>query len=166
MKPGRIVREWEPSRGAGRAGVYIDRVRSDCGMVNGMRTVRSLGNAMLTGPFVAAGAAADTKVSAAWGQMDAEVGEACLDTARPGRPHKNWPQRRVRSLYGPDKPRPGLGNCRLMPVPDRTSDECRRTKELREVRNQNAHGDLCSEGIDVPTVIDDFSRIQVVAGAG
>ena len=39
-------------------------------------------------------------------------------------------------------------------------DEWRRTMELYDVRNQIAHGDLRSEGIDVSTVIKDFYRIQ------
>ena len=38
--------------------------------------------------------------------------------------------------------------------------EWKRTMELYEVRKQIAHGDLRSEGIDVPTVIEDFFRIQ------
>ena len=49
---------------------------------------------------------------------------------------------------------------RLTLVLDRSSDEWKRTVELYEVRNQIAHGELRSEGIDVSTVIEDFSRIQ------
>ena len=63
------------------------------------------------------------------------------------------------SLYDPENLRLSFRN-RLMLVLDRTSDEWRRTMELYDVRNQIAHGDLRSEGIDVPTVIEDFYRIQ------
>ena len=47
-----------------------------------------------------------------------------------------------------------------MLVLDRTNNEWRRTMELYDVGNQIAHGDLRSEGIYVPTVIEDFYRIQ------
>ena len=58
-----------------------------------------------------------------------------------------------------ENPRLSFRN-RLTLVLDRSSDEWKRTMELYEVRNQIAHGDLRSEGIDVPTVIEDFFRIQ------
>ena len=43
---------------------------------------------------------------------------------------------------------------------DRSSDERKRTPELYQVRNQIAHGDLRHAGINLPTVIEDFNRIQ------
>ena len=95
----------------------------------------------------------------AWGQLEAEVGEACRDAIRLGKSHEEWRQRRAWSLYNPENLRPSFRN-RLMLVLDRTSDEWRRSMELYDVRNQIAHGDLRSEGIDVPTVIEDFYRIQ------
>ncbi len=96
----------------------------------------------------------------AWGQLEAEVGEACRDAIRLGQSHEDWRQRRAWSLYDSDNPRLSFRN-RLMLVLDRTSDEWRRIMVLYEVRNQVAHGDLLSEGIDVPTVIEDFYRIQL-----
>ena len=95
----------------------------------------------------------------AWGQLEAEVGEACRDAIRLGKSHEEWRQRRAWSLHDPENLRLSFRN-RLMLVLDRTSDEWRRTMELYDVRNQIAHGDLRSEGIDVPTVIEDFYRIQ------
>ena len=95
----------------------------------------------------------------AWGQLEAEVGEACRDAIRLGQSHEDWWKRRAWSLYDSDNPRLSFRN-RLMLVLDRTSDEWRRTMELYEVRNQVSHGDLLSEGIDVPTVIEEFYRIQ------
>ena len=95
----------------------------------------------------------------AWGQLEAEVGEACRDAIRLGKSHEEWRQRRAWSLYDSENPRLSFRN-RLMLVLDQTSNEWRRTMELYDVRNQIAHGDLLSEGIDVPTVIEDFYRIQ------
>ena len=87
------------------------------------------------------------------------MGEACGDAIRMGQSQEDWQQRRAWSLYDLDNPRLSFRN-RLMLVLDRTSDEWRRTIELHDVRNQIAHGNLRSEGIDVPTVIEDFYRIQ------
>lgn len=95
----------------------------------------------------------------AWGQLEAEVGEACRDAIGVGKSHEEWRQRRAWSLYDPQNLRLSFRN-RLMLVLNRASDEWRRTMELYEVRNQIAHGDLRSEGIDVPAVIEDFYRIQ------
>ena len=96
----------------------------------------------------------------AWGQLEAEVGEACRDAIRLGKSHEECRQRRAWSLYDSENPRLSFRN-RLMLVLDRISDEWRRTMELYDVRNQIAHGDLCSEGIDVPMVIEDLYRIRL-----
>ena len=95
----------------------------------------------------------------AWGQLEAEIGDACRDAIRSGQSQEEWRDRRAWSLYDSDNPRLGLRN-RLTLVLDRSSDEWKRTLEHYEVRNQIAHGDLRSEGIDVSTVIEDFRRIQ------
>ena len=95
----------------------------------------------------------------AWGQLEAEVGEACRDAIRLGKSHEEWRQRRTWSLYDSENRRLSFRN-RPRLVLDQTSNEWRRTMELYDVRNQIAHGDLLSEGIEVPTVIEDFYRIQ------
>ena len=95
----------------------------------------------------------------AWGQLEAEIGDACREAIRSGQSQEEWRDRRAWSLYDSDNPRLGFRN-RLTLVLDRSSDEWKRTLEHYEVRNQIAHGDLRSEGIDVSTVIEDFRRIQ------
>ena len=95
----------------------------------------------------------------AWGQLETEIGDACREAIRSGQSQEDWRDRRAWSLYDSDNPRLGFRN-RLRLVLDRSSDEWKRTVELYEVRNQIAHGDLRSEGIDVSTVIEDFRRIQ------
>ena len=95
----------------------------------------------------------------AWGQLEAEIGDACREAIRSGQSQEEWRDRRAWSLFDSDNPRLGFRN-RLTLVLDRGSDEWKRTVELYEVRNQIAHGELRSEGIDVSTVIEDFHRIQ------
>ena len=95
----------------------------------------------------------------AWGQLEAEIGDVCREAIRSGQSQEEWRDRRAWSLFDSDNPRLGFRN-RLTLVLDRSSDEWKRTVELYEVRNQIAHGELRSEGIDVSTVIEDFHRIQ------
>ena len=95
----------------------------------------------------------------AWGQLEAEIGEACRDAIRLGQSHDEWRHRRAWSLYDSENPRLSFRN-RLMLVLDHTGDEWRRAMELYEVRNQIAHGNLLSRGIDVSTVIEDLFRIR------
>ena len=94
-----------------------------------------------------------------WGQFEADVGTARRAAICLGQSHEDWRQRPAWSLYDSDNHRLRFRNL-LMLVVDRTSDDWRRTIKLYQVRNQVAHGDLRSEGIDVPTVIEDFYRIQ------
>ena len=95
----------------------------------------------------------------AWGQLEAEIDEACQEAIRLGQAHGDWRHRRAWSLYDPEDPRLSFRN-RLTLVLDRSSEEWARTVELYQVRNQIAHGDLRSEGIDVSTVIEEFHRIR------
>ncbi len=95
----------------------------------------------------------------AWGQLEAKISDVCQDAIRLGQSHQEWRHRRAWSLYDSENPRLSFRN-RLTLVLDRSSNEWKRTLELYEVRNQIAHGDLRSEGIDIPTVIEDFFRIQ------
>ncbi|MCY4243595.1 MAG: hypothetical protein OXD36_17890 [Rhodobacter sp.] len=95
----------------------------------------------------------------AWGQLETEIDDACRDAIQSGKSHREWRYRRVWGMFDQDNPRLSFRN-RLSLVLDRNSDLWRRTVELYEVRNQVAHGELRSEGIDVSTVIEDFYRIH------
>jgi hypothetical protein len=95
----------------------------------------------------------------AWGQLEADVDDACENAIRLGRSHAEWRHRRPWSLYDPERPRLSFRN-RLRLVLDETSDEWRRTVEHYSVRNDIAHGTLLSQRIDVSSVIEDFYRIQ------
>ena len=93
------------------------------------------------------------------GQLEADIDDACRDAIRLGKAHEDWRQRRAWSVYDEENPRLSSRN-RLTFVLDRSSDEWKRTLELCQVRNLIAHGDLRHAGINVPTVIEDFNRIQ------
>jgi len=95
----------------------------------------------------------------AWGQLEADIDDACRDAIRLGKSHADWRHRRAWSVYDEDNPRLSFRN-RLTLVLDRNSDEWTRILELYQVRNQIAHGDLRHAGINLPTVIEDFHRIQ------
>jgi len=94
----------------------------------------------------------------AWGQLEAEIDEACRNAIRLGKSHKEWQHRRAWSLYDSKNPRLSFKN-RLTLVLDKSRDEWKKTMEYYEVRNQIAHGNLRSESIDVSTVIKDFHHI-------
>ncbi len=95
----------------------------------------------------------------AWGQLEADIDDACRDAIRLGKSHEDW-RRRAWSVYDEGNPRLSFRN-RLTLVLDRSSDEWKRTLELYQVRNQIAHGDLRHAGINLPTVIEDFDRIRL-----
>ena len=95
----------------------------------------------------------------AWGQLEADVDDACENAIRQGRLQADWRHRRPWSLYDPENPRLSFRN-RLRLVLDETSDEWRRTDEHYRVRNDIAHGTLLSQRIDVSSVIEDFFRIR------
>ena len=94
-----------------------------------------------------------------WGLLVADIDDASQDAIRLEGSHKDWRHRRPWSMYEEGNPKPSLRNC-LTLVLDRSSDMCKRTPELCEVRKQIAHGDLRHAGIYLPTVIEDFHRIQ------
>ena len=98
----------------------------------------------------------------AWGQLEADIEEACRDAIRSGQSHEDWRYRRPWSLYNPDDRRlSGLSfENRLTLVLEKGSDDWKRTMELYNVRNQIAHGALLSARIDMASVIEDFFRIQ------
>ena len=95
----------------------------------------------------------------AWGQLEADIDDACRDAIRLGKSHEEWRHRRAWSVYDEVNPRLSFRN-RLTLVLDRSSDEWKRTLELYQVRNQIAHGDLRHAGINLQTVIEDFDRIR------
>ena len=94
----------------------------------------------------------------AWGQLEADIEEACRDTIRNGQSQEDWRYRRAWSLYNPDDRRlSGLSfENRLTLVLEKGSDDWKRTMELYNVRNQIAHGALLSARIDMARVIRDF----------
>ncbi len=95
----------------------------------------------------------------AWGQLEAEIDDACRDAIRLGKSHEDWRHRRAWSVYDENNLRLSFRN-RLTLVLDRSSNVWKRTLELYEVRNHVAHGDLRHAGINLPTVIEDFHCIQ------
>ena len=98
----------------------------------------------------------------AWGQLEADIEEACRETIRTGQSQDDWRHRRAWSLYNPDDRRlSGLSfENRLTLVLEKDSHDWKRTMELYNVRNQIAHGALLSARIDMARVIEDFFRIQ------
>jgi len=98
----------------------------------------------------------------AWGQLEADIEEACREAIRDGQSHEDWRHRRAWSLYNPEDRRlSGLSfENRLPLVVEKGSDDWKRTMQLYNVRNQIAHGDLLSGRIDMERVIQDFFRIQ------
>ena len=98
----------------------------------------------------------------AWGQLEADIDEACRDTIREGQLNGDWRYRRAWSLYNPDDRRlSGLSfESRLTLVLEKDSGEWKRTMQLYYVRNQIAHGMLLSARIDMARVIQDFFRIR------
>ena len=98
----------------------------------------------------------------AWGQLEADIEEACREAIRDGQSHEDWRYRRAWSLYNPDDRRlSGLSfENRLTLVLEKGSEDWKRTMELYNVRNQIAHGSLLSARIDMARVIGDFFRIQ------
>ena len=95
----------------------------------------------------------------AWGQLEADIDDACRDAIRLGKSREDWRHRRAWSVYDEENPRLSFRN-RLTLVLDRSTDEWKRTLELYQVRNQIAHGDLRHAGINLPAVIEDFHRIR------
>jgi len=98
----------------------------------------------------------------AWGQLEANIDEACREAVRAGQSHDDWRHRRAWSLYNPDDRRlSGLSfENRLTLVLEKGGDDWKRTMELYNVRNQIAHSALLSARIDMARVIEDFFRIQ------
>lgn len=98
----------------------------------------------------------------AWGQLEANIDDACRETIRNGRAHRDWRHRRAWSLYNPEERRlSGLGfEDRLTLVLEKGTENWSQTMQHYNVRNQIAHGTLRSERIDVSAVVQQFYVIQ------
>lgn len=95
----------------------------------------------------------------AWGQLEADVDDACQGVIESGRSQEDWRYRRPWSLYNPENPRLSFKN-RLRLVLRENSEEWQLAVNHYSVRNEIAHGTLLSERIDVSSVMRDFERIQ------
>ena len=95
----------------------------------------------------------------AWGQLEADIDDACRAAIEIGISHDDWRQRRTWIVYNEEIERLSFKK-RLTLVLDRSSDEWRKAVEHQEARNQIAHGDLSYTGIEFPNLIEDFRRIQ------
>ncbi len=96
-----------------------------------------------------------------WGQLEAEIDDACRETIRHAQMHEDWRYRRVWSLYNPDDRRlSGLSFAnRLALVLEKGGREWKQVMQLYDIRNQIAHGALLSERINVSEAIEAFPRI-------
>ena len=98
----------------------------------------------------------------AWGQLEADIEEACRNAIRDGQLHVDRRCRRAWSLYNPDDRRLSdlSFESRLTLVLEKGGDEWKRTIQRHNVRNQIAHGTLLSTRVAMANVIQDFFRIQ------
>lgn len=98
----------------------------------------------------------------AWGQLEADITETCRDTIREAQQDDDWETRRAWALYDPEGRRPPrlTFENQLSLVLERDSDGWQKAMQFYRVRNQVAHGELLSEGIDVSSVIQQFQAIQ------
>lgn len=98
----------------------------------------------------------------AWGQLEADIVDACRSTIRHAQTHGNWRDRRAWTRYNPDDRRlSGLNfENRLTLVLEKGSDNWKKVLQHYRVRNQIAHGRLRSQRIDVSSVIEEFYLIQ------
>ena len=77
----------------------------------------------------------------AWGQLEADIDDACRTAIEIGISHDDWRQRRTWIVYNEDIERLSFKK-RLTLVLDRSSYEWQKSVENQEFRNQIAHGDL------------------------
>ena len=97
----------------------------------------------------------------AWGQLEADIVNACRSTIRYAQTHGDWRDRRSWTLYNPDDRRlSGLSfENRLTLVLEKGSENWKKVLQHYSVRNQIAHGRLRSQRIDVSRVIEEFHQI-------
>lgn len=96
-------------------------------------------------------------------QLEAEVNQLCLDLIRRRRASPVWAERRAWDIleHSDDRLRsiPFLNRVALLT--DKGGTVYKRVKELYEIRNKIAHGDLQIESLDVAQTAKDIERIAV-----
>lgn len=100
-----------------------------------------------------------------WGQLEAELDEACREAIRKRKDNPDWTKRRAWDLYNPDEKRlSGLSfEERVSLVLDKqgsSGDEWKMVMTYYSQRNKIAHGGSHEQRIDVNSVIGDFYQIQ------
>lgn len=96
-------------------------------------------------------------------QLEAEVNQLCQDLIRQRRASPVWAERRAWDIleHSDDRLRsiPFLNRVALLT--DKGGTVYKRVKELYEIRNKIAHGDLQIESLDVAQIAKDIERIAV-----
>lgn len=96
-------------------------------------------------------------------QLEAEVNQLCQDLIRQRRASPIWAERRAWDIleHSDDRLRsiPFLNRVALLT--DKGGTVYKRVKELYEIRNKIAHGDLQIESLDVAQIAKDIERIAV-----
>ncbi len=98
----------------------------------------------------------------AWGQLEAEVDEACRDVILSGQSQQLWSLRRVWSLYDPDdQKRSGLSfKNRLSLVLEAGSGPWTVTMKHYRMRNRIAHGELLSTRLEPEDMMQDLIGVR------
>ncbi len=95
----------------------------------------------------------------AWGQLEADIQEACRSVIRDGQSHCDPHIRRIWTLYDLNDRRFRFEQ-QLSLVLERGSMYWSKTLNYYQIRNQVAHGNLRAERIDVSETIEEFFHIQ------
>ncbi len=95
-----------------------------------------------------------------WGQLETEIDGACKHAIDAGQSLDEWKARRAWDLIDSNNlSRLGFRE-RLKLVLDKNGKEYGEILKWHKLRNQIAHGQISSEGINVPQIIKDFNGIQ------
>lgn len=97
-----------------------------------------------------------------WGQLEAEIDDACRAAIRRRSNDARWEMRRGFDLYKPDKKRiSGLRfEHRVAMILDRDQKTYAKVMDYYRTRNKIAHGKLAATRIDVTAVVADFYVVQ------
>jgi hypothetical protein len=100
-----------------------------------------------------------------WGQLEAEIDDACRSAIRRRKANANWEMRRGFDFYNPDDKRlSGLIFDRrvalVLDVRGGPGSPYAKVMQYYETRNRIAHGSLAATRIDVVEVIAEFFVIQ------
>ena len=100
-----------------------------------------------------------------WGQLEAELNEACREAIRRRANNADWTKRRAWDLYNPDDRR--LSGLRfeervslVLDKQDSSGGEWDMVMKYYAQRNRIAHGGSYERRIDLNSVIGDFYQIQ------